>query len=440
MSHRNNRNNTSSKPQAILISIYFPPEAGGGSAAAWNRALILYNIGYSVFVVCGFPSYPTGRVLDPKYKSKKLLYVETIGPFTVIRLRLLPIKYSGFVKRLIIFLNFVLLTLLCLPKIMKIINGKISLTYARAPAPFSSFIGFIYSSITQSFFVYEVPDLYPEELVILQRQFLFVIMPLGKAIAKLSYMVPDMIVAISKLAAKHISTEYKPKAHVYPIPIGVDPNKFPTLAKDNSRAQLIKAKIICDRLQDKFIILYSGLISNAQQVENLAYAADKLKNDEEKEIVFLIVGEGEAKQNLERLKSERNLNNFYILPFQPRDTMPTIISAADACAVLLSPEPIFDIALPSKFYEYIACGRPIIGVCGAELADIINSNNIGRSARPGDIDRLVSIIKELKNSPTLMHTMENNCKETLQMFSLDTLACNLQDILKKEMKITTVYS
>jgi hypothetical protein len=34
----------------------------------------------------------------------------------------------------------------------------------------------------------------------------------------------------------------------------------------------------------------------------------------------------------------------------------------------------------------------------------------------------------------LMHTMENNCKETLQMFSLDTLACNFQDILKKEMK------
>jgi glycosyltransferase involved in cell wall biosynthesis len=116
----------------------------------------------------------------------------------------------------------------------------------------------------------------------------------------------------------------------------VDPNKFPRLAKDNSRAQLVEAKVMCEQLRDKFIVLYSGLISNAQHVENLAYAADKLKTDEEKEVVFLIVGEGESKQNLERLKFERNLNNFYILPFQPRDAMPTIISAADACAVLFN--------------------------------------------------------------------------------------------------------
>jgi glycosyltransferase involved in cell wall biosynthesis len=180
--------------------------------------------------------------------------------------------------------------------------------------------------------------------------------------------------------------------------------------------------------------LYSGLISSGTEVENLAFAADKLKSDEDKEIVFLIVGEGEAKENLERLKIERNLSNFYLLPFQPRDTMPTIISAADACAVALPYDPIYGVDVPTKFYEYLACGKPIIGVCGGEPADIINSNNIGRTAKPGDIDKLASIIKDLKNSPTLIHTMENNCKKTLQIFSLDTLAWNFQDALKKEMK------
>ena len=90
--------------------------------------------------------------------------------------------------------------------------------------------------------------------------------------------------------------------------------------------------------------------------------------------------------------------------------------------------------MPTKFYEYLACGKPIIGVCGGEPADIINSNNIGRTAKPGDIDKLASVIKDLKNSPTLIHTMENNCKKTSQLFSLDTLACNFQDVLKKEMK------
>ena len=55
---------------ALLISMYFPPEPGGGANTAWNRALILHKIGYTVFVLCGFPSYPTGRVIQPKYGAK----------------------------------------------------------------------------------------------------------------------------------------------------------------------------------------------------------------------------------------------------------------------------------------------------------------------------------------------------------------------------------
>ena len=62
---------------ALLISIYFPPEPGGGSTAAWNRAMILRKIGFSVFVLCGFPSYPSGKVLDPKYR-RKFFYIEQL--------------------------------------------------------------------------------------------------------------------------------------------------------------------------------------------------------------------------------------------------------------------------------------------------------------------------------------------------------------------------
>ena len=68
---------------ALLISIHFPPEPGGGSTAAWNRAYILHKIGYSVFIITAFPSYPTGKVLDPKYKGK-YIYIEKSETFTLI--------------------------------------------------------------------------------------------------------------------------------------------------------------------------------------------------------------------------------------------------------------------------------------------------------------------------------------------------------------------
>ena len=413
---------------ALLFSIYFPPEPGGGSSAAWNRSYILHKIGYSVFVICGFPSYPSGKVLDAKYKGR-FFVVETIDWFTVIRLRLLPIEYTGYLRRLVIFLNFVFITLLFMPKILAM-TGKINLVYSIAPIIFSSFIGFVYSKFTKAIFVYEVSDIWPEELTVFKTPLWFILGPIGKVVAKLSYTVPDIIIAIGNLAAAYISKEYRPKATVFAMPIGVDPNKFPRLSKDDCRMELVKAGILPKNLVNKFIILYSGLISNATRIENIAYAANKLKD--ERDVVFLIVGDGEGKQNLTRLKAEYNLDNFYLLAFQPREIMPNIISAADVCIVSLPPEPIFDVDVPTKFYEYLACYKPLIGISQGEVAEIINSSNIGRTAKAGDIDSLVDVIKELKNSPHLMETIKDNCYTTLHRFSLDNLASSFLNHLRAE--------
>src|SRR4051812_40324464 len=121
----------STKPILLLISMYFLPEPGGGAAAALNRATILKNIGYNVFILCGFPSYPNGKILDPKY-NKKFIYIEKIQNFTIIRLRLFPLKHEGYLKRLILFLNFIIMSILFMSKVLTI-TGRINIVYSLAP-------------------------------------------------------------------------------------------------------------------------------------------------------------------------------------------------------------------------------------------------------------------------------------------------------------------
>src|SRR5438445_4223120 len=94
------------KSTALLVSMFFPPEISGGSTGAWNRAKILEKLGYSVFIICGFPSYPTGKVVDPKYKGK-FYCVEKLEAFTLIRIRLIAIPHLGILRRFMIFSNFV---------------------------------------------------------------------------------------------------------------------------------------------------------------------------------------------------------------------------------------------------------------------------------------------------------------------------------------------
>ncbi|MDF0681314.1 MAG: hypothetical protein P0116_10145 [Candidatus Nitrosocosmicus sp.] len=112
-------NNKISSRVVLLISLYFLPEPGGGATAALNRAKLLKGIGYNVFVVCGFPTYPKGKLIDQKYKGK-FFYVEKIGDFTIIRLKLIALSHEGYLKRLIIFLNFFFVCILTLPRIVRI--------------------------------------------------------------------------------------------------------------------------------------------------------------------------------------------------------------------------------------------------------------------------------------------------------------------------------
>lgn len=391
--------------------------------------MILHKMGYKVFVLSEFPAYPTGKVTDIKYKGK-LLYVENIEPFVVIRIRLFRIRYDGYLRHFVLFLNFVFLTVFYMPKILKI-AGKIDTVYSLAPILFSSFSGFVYASITKCLFVYEASDLWPEELVVVKTYLSPLIMTIGKLVARLSYSVPDIIITVSGLAAEYISREYGPKASVYNIPIGVDPNRFPKCPKCQARNQLIRSKIFPSELGDKFIVLYAGLISTAQRVEFLAYVADKLREDGE--IAILVVGEGERKKALESLRLNFKLNNLFILSAQPRNMMPTIISASDICTVLLAPEPIFDIALPSKFYEYLASCKPIIGACSGELRNIIESSNIGYAVSQDDPQDFADKIKQLKSYPDLVSTIEKNCHNALQKYSLENISKNFAMIFRDAM-------
>jgi len=414
---------------ALLISLYFPPEPGGGATTAWNRALILSKIGYSVYVLCGFPSYPTGRVNGEEYKGK-FFYLERMENFTLIRLRLLPIESKGLLKRFILFINFVFLSLIWLPKILRIsINTE--LVYALAPNFFSCLIGFIYSKATKSFFIYEVSAFWPEELVAFRVNLYFILLYAGKFFVRIAYILPDMIIVISELAGEYVNKTYKPKVLVYPLAIGVEPSRYHLSSKEISRKELIEKNVLPKFLENKFIVLYSGVLSKVTNVENLILAASKIKN--ETDIAFLIIGEGEEKAKLEQMRRHDKISNLILLPFQASVFVPRIIAAADVCVVPLSDEPIYETTVPTKFYDYLACHKPQIGICAGELARLIESNNIGVTVKSGDIDKLVETILYLKNSPSTIQLMTQNSARVLKNFTLDNLASKFDNVLKKEI-------
>jgi glycosyltransferase involved in cell wall biosynthesis len=303
---------------------------------------------------------------------------------------------------------------------------------------FSSISGYFYSKLTSAPFIFEVPDLWPEELVTIKTALTPLLMVVGRFFAKVAYASPDATITVSGLAAKHIIYQYKPKPPVFGIPVGVDPTKFSKLEKHDARQKLIDRKVIPSSLQHKFLVLYSGLISEAQNVDNLILAAAELRDPG---IAILVIGEGPSKRKIQQLAQELKLDNIHFLSQQPREVMPIIISSADVCTVMLANDPIFGIALPTKFYEYLACCKPLLGICSGELAQIIQSKKIGYVAKVGDVKGIVSAIQMLKSSDLLMSNLESNCSDAISEFTIESIATQFSRIIgEKRRRAVIAYS
>ena len=416
---------------ALLISLYFPPETGGGATGAWNRALSLSKLGYLVFVLCGFPSFPSGRIADEAYKWK-FFAIEKKDDINVLRMRLPSIQHKGYLRRLVLYSSFVFLSILFLPLILHQ-TGRLSLVYARAPIIFSNIPGIFYSSIQKSLYIYEAPDLWPEELGVFRTPLMPVLMRIGELMARASYRSPDIIITTAKSAAEFVEVKYNPRRPVFAIPVGVNPTSFQHIEREEAVRSLIDKDLISSEVNGKFLILYSGLISAAQNVESLVELAKKFESHDD--IAFLIIGDGEARPQLEETIRELNLKNLFLIGRQPRQLMPLIIAAANMCAVTLSRDTIFERVIPSKFYEYVACSKPIVGICAGELAKLIEMYDVGYVIKSLDkSDGVVKSLLNLKDSPERYSELVQNCRAALNEFSIDAVSEKLGEIRDNYME------
>src|SRR5208337_3813453 len=113
------------------------------------------------------------------------------------------------------------------------------------------------------------------------------------------------------------------------------------------------------KLEDRFLICYIGTMGNAHGLETLIAAAEELQSSLPSAL-FLLIGEGAEKERIMKLATARALNNVEFLGQQPREQIPSYVSSADLCLVMLKKSELFKTVIPTKLLEYMACERPVI--------------------------------------------------------------------------------
>ena len=114
-------------------------------------------------------------------------------------------------------------------------------------------------------------------------------------------------------------------------------------------------------------LLYAGNIGHAQSWEPLIELADRTCD---LNVEYIVIGEGAKRGYVEEEIKKRGLEKLHLLPYQPRELMPAILSYSDASFIFMAPEMDGD-GFPSKVYTIMACQRPML-ILSSENTPIVN--------------------------------------------------------------------
>jgi len=162
-------------------------------------------------------------------------------------------------------------------------------------------------------------------------------------------------------------------------------------------------------LQGQFVVMYSGNMGLAHDLDPLIDAAHLLRHHHD--ITWLMVGDGASRQSLQERARDLGLYQVRFLPYQPRNTLSQSLSAADVHVVSIRPGTA-SCVMPSKLYGILASGTPAIAITekNTELHDLVHDHDVGRCCEPGDPRSLADHVLELAGNSEALKQLGNNAR------------------------------
>ncbi|OIO39453.1 MAG: hypothetical protein AUJ72_00750 [Candidatus Omnitrophica bacterium CG1_02_46_14] len=158
------------------------------------------------------------------------------------------------------------------------------------------------------------------------------------------------------------------------------------------------------KLKGKFIIEYSGNMGRAHEFMTIIEAAELLKD--EKNIIFLFIGDGSEKPRIEAEFRRRRLENYLFKPYQSYEKLSESLGVADAHLISLKRE-LEGCVFPSKIYGILAAGRPVlwVGDPDGDIGSLMAQEDYGYAVETGNFKALAERIKTLMRDPLLLESI-----------------------------------
>jgi glycosyltransferase involved in cell wall biosynthesis len=164
-------------------------------------------------------------------------------------------------------------------------------------------------------------------------------------------------------------------------------------------------------LEKAFVVLYSGNLGATHDIDSILRLAERL--EDQRNIRFIIIGEGAQRQKLELHIRRHNPPNLVLMPRQPAARLPYTFAAADIGIVTLG-KGAEGLSVPSKTFYYLAAGVPLLAISapGSELDRLVRDSGSGEVFSPGDTPGMYSYVLRLYGDREQAGRLAQRARET----------------------------
>jgi len=416
--------------RVLIHSLIFSPD-GVSTAYLYNDiALRLQERGYEVVVLTTTPHFnivPEQVEKQPmRWKVWGFCKVSKFNGMTVLHVP--QKKFKSTALRLLGFVYWHIVSFF-----IGLTIRHVDLILSPSPPLTLGFLNLGLAKLKGCKVVYNVQEIYPDILKLkggITLKFL-------RWMEKKVYNGSDAVTTIDKVFYDTVAPRFKDQSKLHIIPNFVDTDLYRQVEFQvsgskfqDSNIYTLDAKLFPQT--DSIKLLYAGNIGHAQSWEPLIELADKTRD---LNVEYVVIGEGAKRGYVEEEIQKRGLDKLHLLPYQPRELMPAILSYSDVSFIFMAPEMDGD-GFPSKVYTIMACERPMLILSGENtpIVNFLKDKDCAKLITERDFEKKVDEMVEwlrITNKEDLQRMGKNGLAEIRAKYTKEIVTGMYADLVKE---------
>ena len=369
-------------------------------------------------VITCAPNFPKGE-LFPGYKNA-LWQTEVMDGVRVVRVWSYITTKTGMGARFADYVSYVFMA-----GVASLFVGRVNVVVGTSPQFFTAFGAWIIGMVKRAPWVFELRDIWPASIKAVGEM-----KNAPRALRWLEnielflYRRANRIVSVTHSFRRTLGARGIDTSKIDVVTNGVDVSRFKPQPKDRELEEKLG-------LQGRFVAGYIGTHGMAHALETLLKTAQQVKQlPDGDRFRFLFLGDGARKEALKQQAKDMALDNVVFLDSVPKDEVVRYWSLLDVSIIHLRKTELFTTVIPSKLFECMGMGIPVLHGVAGESADIVEREGVGRVFEPENVQQLVQGLKDMRDDTAMRQSMKERGLQASLRYDRKNLGLEMLAVLE----------